>query len=238
MRILIVTQGEWGKRIQTHLCQTAPGDWEIAGWQGPAALPIVLDEPEAFLPGALAPAELLLVLTESAGMTDLTPDLAQRCGAQAVILPVDRHAWAQPGLLRQVRQRLVVMGIGLATPMPFCTLVPRPDQHPLIQAFARRYGRPELACTVGDGCIAGCEIARETPCGNTRYIVERLVGVSVDKAVEQAGLLHHYYPCWGGMDVDPVQGTHTCLHTAATIAQKSVERALKRTEKKDEKPGF
>jgi hypothetical protein len=123
------------------------------------------------------------------------------------------------------------MGIGLAMPMPFCALTPRQEAHDLIRRFAQRYGRPELDCTVGeDGCIASCEISRETPCGNTRYIVERLPGVPVEKAAERAGLLHHYYPCWGGMAVDPVQGTHTCLHIAATIAQKSIERALKDAE--------
>jgi hypothetical protein len=110
--------------------------------------------------------------------------------------------------------------------MPFCSLAPRKGQHPFIQAFAQRYGRPELACTISDGRVSGCEILRETPCGNTRYIVEHLVDVPVAEAVEQAGLLHHYYPCWGGMEVDPVRGSHTLLHIAATMAQRSVERTL------------
>ncbi|MBN1584711.1 MAG: hypothetical protein JXA89_28655 [Anaerolineae bacterium] len=233
MRILIVTQGEWGERIRVHLNKTAPFDWQFTSWQGPATLPVVLDEPETFLPDTLAQADLLLVLTESAGMTDLAPDIAQLCGAQAVILPVDKRAWARPGLVRQVKERLAAAGVGLAMPMPFCTLIPKQEQHDLIRRFARRYGRPELDCKVRDGCIAFCEIGRETPCGNTRYIVERLPGVRADKAAEQAGLLHHYYPCWGGMDVDPVQGTHTCLHIAATIAQQSVERALRNAEKKE-----
>ena len=68
---------------------------------------------------------------------------------------------------------------------------------------------------------------REAPCGNTRYIAERLVGVPVGEAAERAGLLHHYYPCWGGMGVDPVHGTHTLLHVAAKMAQQAVERSLK-----------
>jgi hypothetical protein len=125
---------------------------------------------------------------------------------------------------------LAALSIAYAMPMPFCSLVPRPEQHALIRCFAQRYGRPELVCTVENGFVTSCEIKRETPCGNTRYIVERLADLSADKAAEQAGLLHHYYPCWGGMSVDPVQGTHTLLHIAAAIAQKSVERALKDTE--------
>jgi hypothetical protein len=189
---------------------------------------MVLDDPEVYLPDVLPQVDLLLVLTESAAMTDLSSDIAQLCGAGAVIVPVDRCSWAPPGLLRQVRQRLEATGVGSAFPMPFCSLAPRKGQHSFIQAFAQRYGRPELACTTSDGRVSGCEILRETPCGNTRYIAEHLVGVRVAEAAEQAGLLHHYYPCWGAMEVDPVHGSHTLLHIAATMAQKSVERTLKR----------
>ena len=228
MRLLVVNQGEWGRRIVHHVSQTAPRDWQLAVWQGPGALPSVLDDPDEFLPDALPLADLLLVLTESAGLTDLSPDIARLCGAQAAIVPVDRRSWARPGLRRQVLQRLQAAGKGGAMPMPFCSLVPTTGQHPLIRAFAQRYGRPQIDCSMRDGRIAGCEILRETPCGNTRHIVEGLASVPLEKAAEQAGLLHHYYPCWGGMEIDPVRGSHTLLHIAATMAQRSVERTLKR----------
>jgi len=227
VRTLVVTQGQWGERIATHLAASAPPDWQIDAWQGPPILPQVLDDPEDFVPDKLPHADLLLVLTESPGMTDLAPDLAQLCSAKAVIIPVDRRSWAPVGLMRQVRQRLKSLGIYGSLPMPFCALAPHPDQHPLVGEFVERYGRPELACTTRDGQITSCEVIRETPCGNTRYIADHLRGVSTNNAAEQAGLLHHYYPCWGGMETDPLHGTHTLLHVAATMAQKSVVRALR-----------
>ena len=231
MRILIVTTGRWGERIVNHLQATAPSDWQLVTWRGPVALPMVIDDPAEFLPPSLAPADLLLVLTESAGMTDLAPDIAGLCGAEAAIVPVDARAWAPPGLVRQTRARLNAMGVGSAFPMPFCALTPaqadrRERQHPLIRRFAERYGRAKLCCDVADGHVERCQIVREAPCGNTRYIVEKLSGAPVERASEQAGLLHHYFPCWGGMDGDPVRGEHTLLHIAATMAQKAVQRAL------------
>jgi hypothetical protein len=227
VRLLIVIQGDWGERIADYIDRTAPNDWQRSTWQGPAVLPVVIDEPAAFLPESLVRADLLLVLTESAGMSDLAPDIAQMCGAEAVIMPVDKRSWARPGLLRQVRKRLEALNVASVFPRPFCSLVDTPRQHPLIRAFAERYGRPELDCTVQDEQIASCTVLRGAPCGNTRYIAEHLVGTAVDKAAEQAGLLHHYYPCWGGMGTDPVHGSHTLLHIAATMTQKSVERTLK-----------
>jgi thymidylate synthase len=227
VHVLLITQGEWGQRIADHIRHTAPSDWRLSAWQGPTALPVVIDEPAAFLPESLPHANLLVVLTESAGLSDLAPDIADMCGAEAVIMPVDKRSWARPGLLRQVRGRLEAAGTACVFPMPFCSLTHTTSQHRLIQAFSLRYGRPELDCTVREGCIASCEVLRETPCGNTRYIADRLVGTTVEKAAERAGLLHHYFPCWGGMGTDPVHGSHTLLHIAATMAQKSVERTLK-----------
>jgi thymidylate synthase len=263
VRLLVVVQGQWGQRIADHIQQTAPPDWEVSARQGPTAIPTPLDDPAEFLhewlresmPAGLPPSDLLLVLTESAGMTDLVPDLAHLCRAEAVIVPVDRRPWAPPGLARQVRQRLEGMGVACVLPMPFCSLMPAEGQHPLIRQFAQRYGRPEVQCAVKGGpldprglsdvpirthppecthslCITACHVIREAPCGNTRYVAARLAGTPVDQAVEQAGLLHHYYPCWGGMDVDPVHNTvvpnraHSLLHIAATMSQKAVERAL------------
>jgi hypothetical protein len=262
VRILLGIQGQWGRRIANHLHDSAPTDWQIAIWQGPTALPLIVDDPEEFLPDQLEPADLLVVLPESAGLTDLAPDLALRCSAQAVLLGIDKRPWAPRGLVRQVRQRLAQADIACAAPIPFCSLNPSPRQHPLIRAFAERFGRPELRCSIQNGStrpghIAACQIIRETPCGNTRYIVEHLPGTLKDQAVEQAGLLHHYYPCWGGMETDPVQSAgggqafptrnrpdsgqadhnppdHSPLHIAATLAQKSVARAIQNVEPEGE----
>jgi hypothetical protein len=171
------------------------------------------------------------------------------------LLGIDKRPWAPRGLVRQVRQRLERAGIDCAAPIPFCSLAPSPRQHALIQAFAKRYGRPELRCTIHgrfpNARIEACHIIRETPCGNTRYIVQHLPGTPIEQAEEQAGLLHHYYPCWGGMAGDPVQsagnqGTHpgrqgnskhtdhSPLHIAATMAQKSVARAIPNMESEKE----
>ena len=246
MRILVIAaprrsegpswSGQWGQRISAHLQASAPQDWQIIQppeWTalahiapGAAALSIMLEEPEDLLPDRLPAADLLLVLTENTVMTDLVPDLAALCHAQAAIVAIDRRSCAPPGLVGQVQRRLRAMGVKSAWPMPFCALSPSPGQHPLIREFAQRYGRPELRCAVQENKIASCQIVREAPCGNTRYIVSHLIGVETDQAAEQCGLLHHYYPCWGGMETDPVHGTHTLLHIAATMAQKSIQRAL------------
>lgn len=194
-------------------------------WEGPQHLPSVIDEPEEFLPASLPQADLLLSLAENAGLSDLAADIAVLCGAKAVIAPIDRRAWLPPGLSNQLARRLEKSGLGYAFPAPFCTLQPRKDAHPLINDFAARFGTPKLRCSVIDERVISWEVLREAPCGNTRFVVNKLTGVSLGKAKEMAGLLHHYYPCLADMDVSG-QDEHTLLHQAAKITHVAVSRAL------------
>jgi hypothetical protein len=147
------------------------------------------------------------------------------CGAEAVILPVDRYSWLPVGLAGQIARRCRDRGLGFASPSPFCSLSSRLDGHPLINAFAARFGSPELRCEVAGGRVVSVALDREAPCGNTRFVAEKLVGVSVEDAAERAGLLHHYYPCLAGME-EAASNSHTILHRAAKMAGAAVSRAL------------
>jgi thymidylate synthase len=129
------------------------------------------------------------------------------------------------GLVGQIARRCRDRGLGFAAPSPFCTLTSRQDGDASINEFADRFGLPELCCRVSGSRIVSTRVVREAPCGNTRFVAERLVGVSVENAVSQAGLLHHYYPCLAGMDQPPVN-SHTLLHRAAKITSAAVSRAL------------
>lgn len=228
MRILCVVNGLYGERIAAHLRRAAPADWDVLSWSGPAHLPAIVDEPQCCLPDALPQAELLITLAESPGLSDLATDLAAMCGARAVIAPVDRYSWLPQGLAGQLAHRCRELGLGFAAPSPFCSLSKHSDGHDLIDAFADHFGLPEFSCEVTDGRIVSTRWFREAPCGNTRFVAERLVGASVGSAVERAGLLHHYYPCLASME-QATAGAHTILHRAAKMTVAAVDRALSRT---------
>ena len=230
MRILCVISGHYGRRIFQHLEATVPEGWEVRAWEGPASLPPIIDEPEAFLPDELPEADLLLSLAENAGLSDLVADLAGLAGAQAVIAPIDRWSWLPPGLAKQLARRLQRRGLGYAFPSPFCALQPLRTSHPLINTFAQRYGGAQVRCTLNDGHIAAVEIEREAPCGNTRFVAARLIGQPAEDAAEKAGLFHHYYPCLAVMDQASTH-SHTLLHQAAKITSTAVASALARLDR-------
>lgn len=233
MRILAVISGEYGQRHVDNIRAHGPGDWQIEVWKAPAVLPPVIDYPEDYLPTSIVPADLLLSFAEHKGVAELLPDIAGMCGAQAVIAAIDNEAWLPRGLARQLRGWLEDINVAVATPKPLCGLTETsyeigrrqalPVTHPLIVEFARYFGRPKLRISVDPETrqVAEALVERDAVCGCARYVAERLVGVSADDAGEQAGLLHHHYPCLASMGVDS-DYHDTLMHVSGNVLKDDV----------------
>ncbi len=232
MRILVVYQGPYGQRHLENIQRHAPGDWTVFDWKAPAILPPVIDYPEDFLPETMPAADLVLSLGENPGVAELLPEICRRTGARAVIAPIDSNAWLPRGLANQLHQWLGRMGVSVVTPRPFCSLTEtvsglRTEQeqvdNPIIAAFARHFGRPAFSITVdpAERHITAVEVHRDACCGCARFVAERLVGMSVDDAVEQAGLLHHHYPCQASMVKDPFFHD-TLMHVSGNLMKDEV----------------
>ncbi len=237
MRILVVYQGEYGRRHLENLRRHTPAGWSIAEWKAPAVLPPVIDYPEEFLPETLPPADLVLSLGENPGVAELLPEIVRRCGAKAVIAPADSDAWLPRGLANQLHRWLERMGVSVVTPRPFCSLTEttsslRTEQEevrdPLIAEFARYFGRPSFSIEVDpvERRIRAVRVLRDASCGCARFVAERLVGLSVDEAVEQAGLLHHHYPCQASMVKDPLFHD-TLMHVSGNLMKDEVARGVR-----------
>jgi hypothetical protein len=233
MRILAVISGEYGQRHVDSIRAHAPAGWQIETWHAPNVYPPVIDYPEDFLPPELPPADLILAFGEHRGIAELLPDIARMTGARAVIAAVDNEAWLPRGLARQLRGWLHDMGVNCVTPKPLCSLtethydVARRQRiaydDPLISEFARYFGRPELHITVDPQTrlITAVEVERDAICGCARHVAQGLIGVSVDDAEQQAGLLHHHYPCLASMGIDVDYGD-TLMHVSGNLIKDAV----------------
>ncbi len=238
MRILAIITGEYGRRHVDNLRQHGPEEWEIEDWAAPTAFPLVIDDPEDFLPESLPEVDLILSFAEHKGVVELLPDLAKMTGAQAVIAPVDSEAWLPRGLARQLRGWLDRIGVACATPKPLCSLTEthfgitrrQTEEHnsPPIAEFARYFGRPEFEITVDPETrtITAATVSRDAVCGCARFTAQGLVGISVDQAEEKAGLLHHHYPCMASMGID-VDFSDTLMHISGHIFRDGVGEQIK-----------
>lgn len=238
MRILAIISGEYGQRHVDNIRVHGPADWSIEVWRAPTVLPPVVDYPEEYLPDSLPQADLILSFAEHKGVAELLPDIAKMTGAQAVIVAVDNESWLPRGLARQLRRWLADIGVALATPKPLCTLT---DSHyriarrqsiehgsPVIAKFARHFGQPELRIGVDAGTrrVTSVAVERDAVCGCARFVAQRLVGLSADDAEQQAGLLHHHYPCLASMGIDADYGD-TLMHISGNILKDNVGEQVK-----------
>jgi len=212
MRILvIVTRGEYGQRHLANIQNHKPEKWEIRVWEAADRYPLIIDYPEDFLPKSFEPTDLIVSFAENKSVAELIPDIAQMSRARGVIAAVDNESWLPRGLARQLTGWLERMGVACATPKPLCSLtqsdykITRRERQsyncPEITEFARYFGQPKLDITVDptSRTIQSARVEVDAVCGCTRYVAERIIGLSVDDVEEKAGLLHHHFPCLASM---------------------------------------
>jgi thymidylate synthase len=238
MRLLAIVNGPYGRRHVANVQAHGPAAWSLAVWEAPAFFPPVIDYPEEYLPPDLPAADLILAFAEHKGVAELLPDVAERTGATAVLAPVDNEAWLPRGLARQLHGWLAKIGVACATPKPLCSLteqdygVTRRQRatydSPLIAEFARYFGQPRLRITVNEETklITAVSVERDAVCGCTRHVAAALVGMPAANAAEQAGLLHHHFPCLASMSIDP-DFSDTLMHVSGNVLKDEVAQQVR-----------
>ena len=238
MRILAIINGEYGQRHVDNIREHGPEHWAIDVWEAPKILPPVIDYPEDYLPESLPQADLLLSFAEHKGVAELLPDIAQMTGARSVIASVDNEAWLPRGLARQLRGWMEEMGVVCVTPKPLCSLtetnytltrrkfVAFEDEN--IAEFARFFGQPDLHLRIDpdERIITEVVVVRDAVCGCARYAAEGMVGMSVDDVEQEAGLMHHHYPCLASMGIDSDFGD-TLMHVSGNLLKDNIGQQVK-----------
>lgn len=192
MRIFALVQGEFGRRKVENIRKYAPSSWSVEMHELPRNLPLVIDDTEQFFPKK-SRADLFLALGESPAAAQLIPEIARLLEVKAVIAPVDNHEWLPEGMRTQVKRELEFDGIEVIFPTPFCVLAGSRNKY--IAEFARHFGKPEIEIKLEGGQIKEVIVTRDAPCGNTRYVAQRMQGLSVKSASIIAQQYHHQYPC-------------------------------------------
>lgn len=238
MKLLILSQGIYGKRITDHIKANKPEEWLVDVWEVPPITEAIVDETDRYLPEHLPKADLILHLAESNQAAQLLPAVVMRCGARGVIASIDNSGWIPLGLRNQLRRDLGRLGVTIVFPEPLCSLDEKQagfyeiNRHAytseVISAFARRFGKPELEVEINSGGrIAEAKVKRGSPCGSTGYTVKRIIGLEAAKAVPTAGLMCLHYPCLASMRFEQTEnGVDTIMHTSGRVFNEAMDRAL------------
>ena len=227
MRILAVLQGNYGKRIVNTIQEYMPEGWTLQVHTFADALPVIdEDSLTDLLPEELPETDLLLSLAEDPGIAELIPDMVKLSGGKAVLAPVANRAWLPPGLANQIKRKLAKMRVTMVTPVPFCVLTGNESEDPLIKQFAHYFGKPRVQVGAKQGKIAKVTVLRDAPCGNTRFVAQKLVDCGITDAYFEAGLLHHAYVCFATMAIDREFGD-TLMHISGMATKNAVVDAIR-----------
>jgi thymidylate synthase len=231
LRILMVTQGSYGQRMVDNVRKHAPPDWDIEHIVLQTGLPAIIDDADEYLPEKLPESDLLISLGEEQGVAQIIPDIVERSGVKAVIVPADNRVWLPAGLARQIQQKLEKKSVEMVYPVPFCMLSEKSSENTYIREFAKYFGRPDVDIELNDEYVLKLTVKRDAPCGSTGFVAEHLPGTRVGEAVEQSGLMHHQYPCLATMGIDK-EFEDTLMHRAGLAVKQAVESAIKSNKKK------
>jgi len=226
MKVLILYQGDYGKRFWEHIGQHAPGGWEVKGFHYTKRIPTFVEELSDYLPQGLPTCDLFLSVQEHPVVAEMIPLFIKEIGARAVIAPIDNKAHLTSGLARQLKKKLEKEGIEFLHPMTFCTLSEKMSKNELILEFVKYFGKPEVEIEIENEKVKKITVIKEAPCGNTRYVAEHLIGTHIKDAVEKAGILHHNHPCMATMGMDAEIGD-TLMHHAGLQIKLAVDEAIK-----------
>ncbi len=217
--------GLYAERVISTLEEKCPGC--VVGYQVPSALPMMVDDPEEFLPAQLGNAEIIIAINLHQDLLLEIPHFVKGKATKALIAPLEDPNWIRPGLQRQVTAACAEIGIESAFPRPFCALTPAT---PVIAEFCRIYqvGRPEFKIVVKDGHIVAVELIRGSPCGLTEHVRKGLIGLPLSSdIVKEAGIIHHSYPCLASMATVEETGD-TLMHHSVFMLRDAVAAALEK----------
>lgn len=236
LRLLILFQGDYGKRIVENIRRFAGIAWKVEAWRIPPELPPMIDDPSTFLPMHFPNTDVVLSLGESPNMAQLVPHVIERTDAQAFIAPIDNASWLPKGAVNSLRDRLSTMGVAAVFPKPFCSLtecsynvqpyeVKYDDEW--ITEFAKHFGQPDFRIECDQGEVVKVRVKRDAACGCARFIAQELIGTDTQIAAQLASTLCHQYPCKAAKHIDQ-ELEKSLLHITSNLIEQAIQIKIMR----------
>ena len=67
---------------------------------------------------------------------------------------------------------------------------------------------------------------RDSACGCACQVAEKLIGTPVNDAIEEAGMLHHHFPCLASMERDS-DYMDTLMHVSGNLLKDAIKDEIR-----------
>jgi hypothetical protein len=188
----------------------------------PSVLPVMLDEPEEYLPESVKKHDILIAISVHEEI--LLSYIENYSSARGIIVPIEEPWWVSPYAQGRLQGLCRSRGIEIAFPKPFCSFDPSDG---VLRDFKKSFkiGKPEIRYEVKKGCIVETEVVCSAPCGATYFVARNLKVRKVDDdIVNIIDSLLSAYPCTASTEVDREFGD-SIIHRAVQI-QRYILRGL------------
>ena len=188
----------------------------------PNILPVMLDEPDAYLPDTVKNHDILIAISVHEEI--LFSFVKQFPAARGILVPIEEPWWISPYMQGRLKEHCRDHNIEIAFPKPFCSLDPRTG---VLRDFKEHFkvGKPSISFEVADNRIRETHVFCSAPCGATYFVARHLRGRAVDDGLVQSlDSLLSAYPCTASTEVDRDFGD-SVIHRAVQI-QRDVLRDL------------
>ncbi len=166
----------------------------------PSVLPIMLDDPEEYIPTLVPEHDILLSISIHEEI--LLEFIKTYPKAKGVVVPQERSDVISPNFIKRISEFCNSKGIQTAFPKPFCAFHP-PDG--ILREFRKQFriGKPEVEYSLENGFIRSTRVKVSAPCGATFYTCRGLEGAHLK---DELGLVADKrlsaYPCTADHAVD------------------------------------
>ncbi len=222
LKILILYQKEWGRRIIKNILRNKKKSWSVSPIKI-NVLPDIVDDVNPYLPRKIDRANLIIALGEQPSFFDLLPEITSRSLCKSVIIPVDNYSHVPLGLQKELKEEFKKKNVHCIFPRPFCSLSTGPTQE--MREFSAVFGKPKLKIEVKNNQVKNVEVLRSAPCGSTLFVAKKLVGQKIEGLAEKAGLYVQLYPCLASRKINRVNGD-SLIHLSGLILKREVIRSL------------
>jgi hypothetical protein len=195
-------------------------------------LPSFVEDVSPYLPKNMPNSDLLIVIGVHQDILASLPQIVEKTGAKAVIVPLEDPTWCPLGLQKQIEPDLEQMNVEYSFPKPFCSLKPD-DATPTINEFIElsKMGMPLVEVGIDNELFTeDCKVLRSAPCGSSYYVIANLKMKHISDVEKDISKYHHAYPCTASMAIDNVLGD-TILHKAGYMIKAAVKNAINQVKK-------
>lgn len=144
----------------------------------PAVLPVLLEDPERYLPEAVPDHTVLVALAVHDEI--LTAFIRTFPAARGIIVPQEGPDWISPYAREQLGVFCRDNGIQIAFPKPFCSFNPGSGVLSDFKVYFK-IGKPDIRLTIHDNKIKEARVLCSAPCGATYFTARGLEGKRVNE---------------------------------------------------------